>query len=164
MFAFARRMRGRSELDISDLEIDWGLNFRAVLKLGAPCDTLKAIHSYNDYCESPEKLKDDCDHNHEWLLRMEHGRWRSFARAEGLRTPTIDELETYASVFWNDEDSYRSDEAGLHARLVPFDDLPEAYERWREVRALKCGDDGGDDGNPDEDFQERNEKHLQVEE
>lgn len=87
----------------------------------------------------------------------------AFARAEGLRTPTVDELQTYASVFWDDADSYRSDEAGLHARLVSYDDLSKACERWREVCTSGHGDNGENNKSFDVGFQKRNDEHVRVE-
>jgi len=155
VFAYARRRYGANgshDGDESDWErVDWRRDFRAVVGKEDKNDpTWQAIKAYNRYCEETKALASDGSPNHEWLLRMEHDRWCAFARAEGFRQPTDDEVRVYLNAFANGNSPYRSDETGLHARLASFDELPRLSQLVK------------DETGQTHDFQRRHDEHIRV--
>lgn len=144
--------------------VDWREDFRTALKElkegNVHSATLRFLERYNDYCEKTPMFASEGEQNHEWLLRMEHDRWRDFAHVEGFRMPTHDEARVYMSVFPDGDNdgrisAHRSDETGLHAGLAPFDDLPdiddviieETYANREVYKSL----------------QQKNDEHIRVE-
>ena len=61
----------------------------------------------------------------EWLLRMEHARWNAYIRAEGFEAASLEEVTVLFDTGQTSSGDklHRSNLAGLHPCLVPFDEL-----------------------------------------